>query len=189
MSRRTAIAIAIAVLAVSAPGGSAAASTSRSAAGACADAGTIATDETTRLAAVEAVRCLVNLERAARGLRAVRASGLLQSAAEGHSRDMVASKFVGHTSLDGTSVRQRVRRTGYIRRSKVTLVGEVLSWGSGTFASPNQLVAALMESPQHKRTLLDRRFRDVGVGFAFGAPMAGMGSSRSATVTVNFGRR
>jgi uncharacterized protein YkwD len=189
MSRRTAIAIAIAVLAVGAPGGSAAASTSRSAAGACADAGTIATDDATRLAAVESVRCLLNLERANRGLRALRASGLLQRAAEGHSRDMVASKFVGHTSLNGAGVRQRIKRTGYIRRSKMTLVGEVLSWGSGSFASPVQLVAALMESSQHKRTLLDRRFRDVGVGIALGAPMAGMGGSRAATTTVDFGRR
>lgn len=188
MSRRTAIAIAIAVLVVCTPGGSAAAATSRSAVGACADAGLVAHDDATRQRAVEAVRCIVNVARATRGLRALRASAQLRSAAEGHSQDMVVSKFVSHTSANGESMRKRIRRAGYVPRSRLLATGETLAWGSGILASPAQLVVSLMASPQHRRTILDRRFRDIGVGIVLGAPMAGT-VSRPATVTVNFGRR
>jgi len=189
MSRRTAIAIAIAVLACGAPGGIATASTSKSAAGACANAGTVALDDASRVQAAEAVRCLINLQRASRGLRGLRASGLLQNAAARHSADMVARKFISHTSANGDSVRRRILRAGYVRRTRSWILGETLTWGTGTFASPTQLVTALMQSPDHRRTILDRRFADVGVGMVLGAPMDGMTGGRAATVTVDFGRR
>ena len=187
MSRRAAIATAIAMLACGVSGDSATAATSRAAAGACANAGTVATNDAAKLRAIEAMRCIVNVQRAQFGLRALRASTLLRSAAENHSREMVAGGFLSHTSANGDTVRRRAARTGYVRRSS-TLVGETLTWGSGTFATPSELVAALMASPPHRSTLLDRRFRDIGVGMALGAPMAGMTLS-SATVTVDFGRR
>ncbi len=189
MSRGTAIAIAIATLACVAPGSVATAATSRSAAGACANAGTIALNDATRAQAIEAVRCLINAERARRGLRALRASGLLQNAATGHSADMVARKFISHVSANGDSVRRRVLRTGYGRRTRGWFIGETLTWGTGTFASPTQLVSALMQSGAHRRTILDRRFADIGVGMVLGAPMHGMTGGRAATVTVDFGRR
>lgn len=189
MSRRKAIAIAIALVACGAPGGTATAATSKSAAGACANAGLIAQDETGRAQAVEAVRCLINVQRTTRGLRALRASGLLQNAAGGHSSDMVARKFISHTSANGDSFRRRVMRAGYARKTSGFMIGETLTWGTGTFASPTQLVAALMQSSAHRRTLLDRRFADVGVGMVLGAPMDGMTGGRAATVTVDFGRR
>jgi uncharacterized protein YkwD len=189
MSRGTAIAIAIAVLACGAPGGIATAATSRSAAGACANDGIVAMDDAARVQAVEAVRCLINLERANRGLRALRASAPLQNAATGHSADMVASKFLSHTSANGDSFRRRILRNGYVRRTRGWSVGETLTWGSGGFATPAQLVTALMQSPEHRRTILDRRFLDMGVGMVLGAPMDGMTGGRAATVTVDFGHR
>jgi len=189
MSRGTAIAIAIAVLACVAPGGVATAATSRAAAGACANAGSIAVDDATRAQAIEAVRCLINVERAGRGLRALRASGLLKNAATGHSAEMVARQFLSHTSANGDSVDRRALRSGYARKTRRWVLGETLTWGTGTFASPTQLVIALMRSGAHRRTILDRRFLDIGVGMVLGAPMSGMTGGRAATVTVNFGRR
>ncbi len=101
---------------------------------------------------------------------------------------MVAAKFVGHRSANGDTVRARVRRTGYIRRSRFALLGETLTWGTGMFATPRELVTAMMQSAAHRRTILDRRFRDVGIGFALGAPEPGV-AGRAATVTLDFGRR
>jgi uncharacterized protein YkwD len=122
-----------------------------------------------------------------RGRSPLRESSLLDAAAGRHSLDMVAGKFFSHAGSDGSSLRQRVARTGYLRGASSALVGETLAWGSGTYATPAQIVSAFLESPQHRRTMLDRRFRDVGVGLALGAPEPGI--SGAATATLDFGRR
>lgn len=197
MLRRTAIASAISTLAFGVPCvGTAAAkrkaqaskTKARAAASSCPGDGLVPVDEVTRQQAGQAVICLVNRQRAAYGAPAVRASQLLATAATGHSADMVAAGFFSHSSARGESLRQRVQRTGYIRRSKYTLIGETLAWGAGSFAAPGELLAAFMESRVHRQTLLDRRFRDIGVGMKLGAPMPNV-AGPAATLTLDFGRR
>ena len=124
-----------------------AANVKRAATAPCAGASVVATDEATRLQAIDALLCIINERRAERGLSAVQASGLLGAAAVRHSGDMVARKFVGHTSANGDSFRARIRRTGYARKNHNALFGETLTWGTGMFATPSQLVSALMQSP------------------------------------------
>ena len=51
-------------------------------------------------------------------------------------------------------------------------VGENLAWGTGVLATPRATVRAWMHSPDHRANLLDRRFADVGIGVAAGAPIA-----------------
>jgi uncharacterized protein YkwD len=46
----------------------------------------------------------------------------------------------------------------------VRWLGETIGWGSGALAEPAEMVRMWMESPPHRRTLLDPRFRLVGVG-------------------------
>jgi uncharacterized protein YkwD len=186
MLRRTAVASAIAALAAGVPGGATAAKKNR-AAGECAWAGSIAVDEATREEAIDAVLCLVNRERAARGVAAVRASNPLESAAVGHSDAMVSAKFFSHSSRNGDNVQRRVARTGY-GRSASPFVGETIAWGSGAFATPAQLVGSFLSSPEHRQIMLDRRFRDVGVGIALGAPRPAVAGD-ATTVTLDFGRR
>jgi len=188
MLRVTSIACVIVGLIAVMPGGATAATTSRAASGACAGTGSMAVDEATRQQAVRAMRCLVNAERAAAGAYPLRSSNPLVSAALGHSAAMVSGKFISHSSLNGDTVRKRVRRTSYARRSRNWVVGETLTWGSGMFATPAELVAALMASPPHRATMLDRRFRDVGIGMVLGAPILDI-TGAAATVTLNFGRR
>lgn len=48
--------------------------------------------------------------------------------------------------------------------------GENLIWGTGSRATPRSAVNAWMKSPPHRRTMLERRYRQVGVGVALGAP-------------------
>ena len=156
-------------------------------AGACRDTDTSAVDAPGTTAA-QALTCLVNGARTDRGLRALRGSAPLERAASAHSSDMVASGFFSHVGSDGRAVRQRAIRAGYVRRSNLNAVGETLSWGAGNYATPSQLFAALMRSQQHRLTLLDRRFRDVGVGLVRGAPGMSIGLP-AVTATVVFGRR
>jgi uncharacterized protein YkwD len=158
------------------------------AAGGCAAATVIPTDQATRKAAAESVLCLINVERTQRGLAPVLASAMLGKAAELHSIDMVRRGYFDHVSPTGQDLRKRVARTGYLRGARRPALGETLAWGSDVYASPAELVKDLMNSAAHKAIITDRRFRDIGVGLALGAPMEGMGSG-GATLSLNFGRR
>ena len=208
MLRRVAIGALIAILLGCAQGSASAAKKAkkRPSAISCSSTHTLAVDKDTRERASGAVLCLINRQRRAHGLRPVRASKPLESASSEHSRAMVRGKFISHGTPGGDSARLRIRKAGYVRRSRSSrssrssrhsrhsrhsrqyLIGETLTWGSGPYATPVQLVGALMESTAHRRTLLDKRFRDVGVGMALGAPIANVGMD-AATVTIGFGRR
>jgi uncharacterized protein YkwD len=147
----------------------------------------IPSDAITRRAASDTVLCLINVERAKGGLRAVVASSLLTKAAAGHSNDMVRRKYFSHVSPNGMDMRTRVARTGYLRGCRSPTLGETLAWGSAIYSTPAELVKELMASHEHRAIILDRRYRDIGVGLALGAPMDGMGSG--STLSLNFGRR
>ena len=72
------------------------------------------------------------------------------------------------------------------RRPDPESVGEVLAWGEGRFASPRAAVRSWLLSPPHRRVLLGRNYRDVGVGIALGSPFGGSMRS-SATYAAEFG--
>ena len=153
----------------------------------CVAADVIPADASMRPAASAAVLCLINQVRGQRGLAALVASPLLGRAADGHASDMVRRKYFSHVAPNGEDFRKRIARTGYLRGAPRAALGETIAWGSDLYATPSQLVADLMASGQHRAIILDRRFRDIGVGLALGAPMDGMGSG--STLSLNFGRR
>jgi uncharacterized protein YkwD len=134
-----------------------------------------------------ATRCLINAERRTRGLRILRSSGRLSKAARRHSRDMARQHYFSHRSPDGTTFPERVRRTGYLHAANDWLVGENLAWGTRASGTARQIVRMWMASPSHRRVLLTRSFRDVGLGVEWGVPDRQLAGG--ATYTVNFGVR
>jgi uncharacterized protein YkwD len=132
------------------------------------------------------VRCLLNQQRAGGQRSAVAGNARLADAARGHATDMVARHYFAHTSLGGATFVDRIRRTGYLPSRGGWSAGEILAWASGPLATPRGIVDAWMASPEHRRILLDRRFSDVGVGVAFGAPDAS--ADPAITVDADFGR-
>lgn len=134
-----------------------------------------------------ATHCLANRERRERGLRALRASGRLALAARRHARDMVRRTYFSHDSPSGAKFSSRIRRTGYIGATN-WWVGENLAWGAGSASTPHRIVQAWMDSPPHRANLLDRRFREIGVGVAAGVPVPG-DHGRGATYVHEFGFR
>jgi uncharacterized protein YkwD len=124
-----------------------------------------------------AVRCLVNAHRAAHALRPLRASGDLRRAAHLHAVDMVRRRYFDHVSPGGRTVAQRVKRTGYLSGARRWALGEDIGWGSGSAASAADIVEAWMQSPAHRAVILDRRFREVGLGVAGGIPSGGSGAT------------
>jgi uncharacterized protein YkwD len=141
-----------------------------------------------RFSARIAIRCLVNVQRRRHGLPPVLSSRRLRHAAEGLAGDMVRRKFFSHVTPGGSTVSSRVRRTGYLAGARNWSLGETLAWGEANDATAAALVDSLMHSPPHRAIILDRKFREIGVGIAFGVPQPGAHAA-GATVALDFGRR
>lgn len=151
----------------------------------CAGAARAAQSATTTTAR-DAVLCLVNRHRDRQGLRPLRASKLLNRAAQGHSADMVRRGYFAHESPEGGTLTQRVRRTGFLAGARAWELGEAIGWAGGSAATPASMVRMWLDSPPHRAILLDRSFRLVGIGVADGTPA---GTADGATFTLDAGRR
>jgi uncharacterized protein YkwD len=111
----------------------------------------------------------------------------LDSAALSHSRDMIARDYFSHSSLAGASVAARVRRAGYSTSGcSRWSVGEVIALGSGSKSTPGSIFKAWMRSSGHRKVILTKSWRDVGVGCARGTYRGVRGV---VMYTVDFGRR
>ena len=108
------------------------------------------------------VLVLFNKQRAARGLGALKTDAKLTRAAQSHSDDMLRRGYFAH---DGPQGNWDVRIGRYVSR---TLIGEILSEGSGEYATPDGMVNAWMHSPEHRRIILTPGLRHVGLGIATG---------------------
>ena len=113
-------------------------------------------DTTTR---EDRVTVLVNQERATAGCGPVRNDERLRRAARGHSRDMAERDYFSHDSLDGRSPWGRAEAAGYTRA-----IGENIAKGQRT---PQDVVASWMDSPGHRRNILNCDAKAIGVGLAY----------------------
>ncbi|PPK93088.1 uncharacterized protein YkwD [Kineococcus xinjiangensis] len=114
--------------------------------------------------AAERVVQLANAGRAAAGCPALAPDPLLAAAAAGHSADMAARRVLTHTGVDGSTPLQRIHRAGFhaVRSAENAAAG---------YATADDVVRAWLDSPGHRRNLLDCRLDSAGVGLA-GDPAA-----------------
>jgi uncharacterized protein YkwD len=136
-----------------------------------------------------AVLCLHNAERAGHRLPKLRENPRLRRAAERHSSHMVGAHFFDHTSPTGTTMVDRIRRTGYTSGARGWSLGENIAWGSGRLATAAQIQRAWMKSPGHRSNILRRSFREIGIGIETGLPVRVSASQPGATYTTDFGYR
>jgi uncharacterized protein YkwD len=136
-----------------------------------------------------AVLCLHNAERAQHGLPRLSESPRLRRAAERHSSHMVDAHFFDHTSPGGTTMLDRIRRTGYTNGARGWSLGENIAWASGRLATAAQIQHAWMSSPGHRANILRRSFREIGIGIQPGVPVHLSASQSGATYTTDFGFR
>ncbi|MBA2505651.1 MAG: CAP domain-containing protein [Thermoleophilaceae bacterium] len=138
--------------------------------------------------AEKATVCLLNQERAAKGLGAVSANGDLSVAADRHAQDMVSKKYFSHDAPGGSDFVDRILRAGYVRPTSLGwLLGENLAWGSGALGTPRNIVESWMDSPGHRANVLKGEFENIGVAIVLGAPAAGV--QNAATYASEYGRR
>jgi len=133
-----------------------------------------------------ATLCLLNAQRRTRHLRALTSNSRLRRAAQSYAEQMVQQNFFAHVSPAGSTMVQRIQRTTYLSTAKAWTVGENLAWATGSLATPAQTVDNWMNSPAHRRNVLNREFREIGIGVAIGAPST---DQAGATYTTEFGHR
>jgi uncharacterized protein YkwD len=129
--------------------------------------------------------CLLNRQRTRHGLPRFHVHRSLTNAASKYAQLMVRQRFFDHVSPAGTTMAQRIKRTHYLSHAQGWSLGENIAWGQGALATPKQIVNAWMHSAGHRRNILDRSFREIGIGVALGAPNGTAG----ATYVNEFGRR
>jgi uncharacterized protein YkwD len=144
----------------------------------------------TSMAALEgSVVARMNAVRRSHGLRALRMSRRLRTAAVFHSKDMGRRGYFEHDSLTGTPFWRRIERFYPSRGFSSWTVGENLLWGSNTYDA-TFAVREWMESPPHRQNILSRDWREVGIGAVFFGRAPGEFGGRPVTiVTADFGSR
>jgi uncharacterized protein YkwD len=124
---------------------------------------------------------LHNQIRRNRGIRALCVHPILQKAARAHSKDMIERDYFSHnTKGRNETFFERLQRYGYRYRK----VGENIAYGSGSFGEPRSIMDAWMNSPDHRRNILNNDFRQIGIGTHTGT---WQGHSEVTMYTADFG--
>jgi uncharacterized protein YkwD len=131
--------------------------------------------------------CLVNQIRERHGIPPLDFNLALRQSASAHSANMVRSRSLSHYGPGGSTLTTRVARAGYLGDMSGFRAAENIGAGQGSFGSPFAIVRSWMQSPGHRRNILDRGLRDFGVGVARGNPLGRSGNA--ATYTIDFGAR
>jgi uncharacterized protein YkwD len=120
---------------------------------------------------------LHNQARKNRGIRRLCVHPKLTKAARAHSASMIKKDYFGHGNVG-----RRLKRFDYNWRT----CGENIAGGSGRYGRPGNVFRRWMKSRGHRSNILDRRFREVGIGTATGIYKGHKGYTM---YTVDFGTR
>jgi uncharacterized protein YkwD len=123
----------------------------------------------------------MNRVRAEHKLAPLRADERLMRAAQRHAEDIARNGRLDHQGSDGSKLSDRAKRAGYA----FARVAENLAAGYATAA---QAVRSWLDSPPHRRNLLDPDIRDAGIGYVFRDGEPGARAFRHYW-SANFGRR
>ncbi len=118
---------------------------------------------------------LHNQKRKSQGLPRLCVHPALQRAARDHSQDMIRRDYFGHGNVG-----KRLKRHGY----NWSQYGENIAPDPGS-PSPDPTFDTWMESSAHRSNILDRTFREVGIGLATGSH----NGERKTMWTADFGNR
>ncbi len=117
---------------------------------------------------------LINNARAQAGLAPLSVNATLTAAAQGHSVDMACHGVISHTGSDGSSPQERIVAAGYSPSYSAEII-----YGSGY---PQTAVDWWMNDQVHRNEILNSRYSEMGVGYAYVADAAYGGY-----YTVDFG--
>jgi uncharacterized protein YkwD len=103
---------------------------------------------------------LINEQRAQQGLSALVWNDKLARVARLHSENMAHYKFFNHRGLDGLMVNERADNLGIEWQA----IGENIAYNRGYDDPVGFTVKRWMDSPSHKENILDKRWKETGIG-------------------------
>lgn len=106
---------------------------------------------------------MVNRKRAEKGLQLLEWSDEIAAIARVHSRNMAEFRFFSHRGLDSKLVSDRADDQGV---EKWRAIGENIAFNRGYKDPMTKAVELWLDSPSHKRNLLDCNWRESAVGVA-----------------------
>ncbi len=134
----------------------------------------------------KSILCLINNERASRGLHALKLQGEQTKAARKHSRLMIRDRCFAHECPGEGELVTRMQRADYLPCNCYWGVGENLAYGERAYGSPKSIMHAWMNSAEHRTNILNGSYRDIGIGVIWGTPAEGS-ARNSVTYTTDFG--
>ncbi len=109
------------------------------------------------------IHYLINNERRKKGLSDLYWDEELAKIARAYSKKMAKESFFSHYDRDGNSVIDRARESNISGWNKI---GENLFYCEGYNDFDSLAVRGWMNSPEHRRNILDRQFTTTGIGVA-----------------------
>jgi uncharacterized protein YkwD len=135
-----------------------------------------------------AVACLVNRKRNSHGLGDLDRDRRLHRSAQRHTRRMRNQRCFSHHCAGERDLVGRLWSANYLESGlRRWACAENIAWGIKREGTPVKVVRAWMHSPSHRRAILSRTYRDMGIGFVRGTPA--YGGRHGATYTIDFGLR
>jgi uncharacterized protein YkwD len=136
----------------------------------------------------DAILCFINKARDNAGLRALDRDKKLQKAAQRHNEHMDGTGCFDHACGGESDLGARLENVGYLVGGLTQWAyGENIAWGLLEQGTPRSIFGAWMNSSGHRANILNRSFREIGVGFSAGTP--GGDGDPGGIFTTDFGLR
>jgi uncharacterized protein YkwD len=131
----------------------------------------------------------INAMRARHHLSQLRFNAQLTTAARAHSKQMAEGGYFAHESADGSAFWRRLKTFYAASPWHAWAVGENLLWATPSIDSRGAL-ELWSDSPEHRKNLLDPRWREIGVSAWHAVAAPGVFEGRDVTIlTTDFGAR
>lgn len=110
--------------------------------------------------AITDVLRLINEERRRRRLKPVTVNPMLTAAAQSHADYMAVNDCYAHVCPGEPLLPARVKRTGYVYRKITENI-------HAAQLDPQRLVTGWMQSPKHRKNILDPNVTEIGIGHRY----------------------
>lgn len=129
-----------------------------------------------------AILCLINKQRRDHGRGGLDRNSKLNEAARKHSKRMAGTGCFSHQCSGESGLESRLRAVGYLHSGlNRWAFGENIAYGTGSRATPREVVRRWMSSSGHRAHILSTTFEDFGAGMAT--------SGKKGYYTADFGMR
>jgi uncharacterized protein YkwD len=135
------------------------------------------------------VAAQINVVRRSYGRSRLTLSPQLTRAGQEHARQLALAGYFSHDWSDGSPFGSWIKRFYPVGNARTWRAGENLAWSVQDVSAP-QAVEMWLASPEHRRILLDKRWRQVGLGVIRADGAGGIYGGQSVVIlAAEFGLR